>query len=397
MAGATESREQLLTGYSGRVMLLIVLGTAASFAGRNVFGPILPSVTADLGITDAQAGFALTIMWIAIAVMQYPGGRMADQLSYKTILVAGMSLLIVGFSLLTATASYLMFVAGLIVMGLGGGMFTPSSYAQLASLFEARRGQAFGIYAASIDIGGALSGVIAIGALAVATWRLSFVPVIAALALVVIAMHLLHRGNYSLDVGDVRLEVRGTVKQLLGDRFVALVLGGYVLHVLVFQGVLGFLPTFLQSAKSFPPTLASNAFIAFFLIAAVTRVGSGYFGDRLRYLTVGLVAAVIATLGLVVLYLSGSRPVTAAGLLLLAVGLTGYMPVINAVLMNRFPDTSMGGDYGAARSIFILLGSIGPTYIGLLGTEFDFNIAFLALAPLTVANALIVGFVLWRN
>jgi MFS family permease len=396
MAGATETRERLLTGYSGRVMLLIVFGTAAAFAGRNVFGPILLSVRTDLGITSAQAGFALTVMWVAIAVMQYPGGRMSDQLSYKTVLVAGMSLLAIGFAVLTATASYPMFVAGLIVMGLGGGMFTPSSYAQLASLFEARRGQAFGIYAAAIDIGGALSGAIAIGALAVASWRMSFVPVVAALALVVVAMHLLHRGSYSLEVGEVRLEVRDTVKQLLGDRFVAPVIAGYVLHIVVYQGVLGFLPTFLESAKSFSQTNASNAFIAFFLIAAVTRVGSGYLGDRFRHLAVGTVAALIATVGLLVLVVSGSRPVTAGGLVLLAVGMTGYMPVVNASLMDRFPDTSMGGDYGAARSVFILLGSVGPTYIGVLGTRFDFETAFLALAPLTVLNALVVGFVLWR-
>ncbi len=396
MAGATESREQLLTGYSGRVMVLIAFGTAISFAGRNVFGPILPSVTADLGITDAQAGFALTVMWISIALMQYPGGRMSDQLSYKTVLVGGMSLLVVGFALLTATTSYLTFVFGLIVMGLGGGMFTPSSYAQLASLFEARRGQAFGIYAASIDIGGAISGAIAIGALAVAGWRASFVPVVAGLALLVVFMHLLHRGNYSLDVTDVRLEVRGTAKQLLGDPFIRLLLVGYVLHLVVYQGVLGFLPTFLQSAKSFPPTLASNAFIAFFLLAAVTRIGSGYFGDRMRYLVVGLAAALIAVSGLVVLFLSPSRLVTALGLVLLAVGLTGYMPVINAAMMDHFPDTSMGGDYGAARSIFILLGSVGPSYIGVLGARFDFNIAFLALAPVMLINAGVVVWVLLR-
>ena len=52
-----------------------------------------------------------------------------------------------------------------------------------------------------------------------------------------------------------------------------------------------------------------------------------------------------------------SISLVAVGAALLAVGLTGYPPVMNAYLIDCFPDTSMGGDYGAARSVLILLGS----------------------------------------
>jgi len=401
MAGETSDRvsteERLLTGYSGRIMVLILLGTAAAFTGRFLVGPLLPSIIEDLGITASQAGFALTLMWIATALMQYPGGRMADHLTYKTVLVGGMSFLTVSFALLTVTRSYAVLVGALVVLGMGGGMFSPSTYAQLATLFERRRGQAFGLYTSSVDVGGSLSGLVTLGALAAATWRVAYAPVAVALGAVVVGMHFLHRGSYDFDLSSVDLRVRETVDQLWHDRVVRLVLLGYVLHSLVFQGVLGFLPTFLQTGKGFSSTVGAGAFTGFFLLAAVVRVVSGYLGDRIRYLTVATGAALSAVVGLVVMGLADTLPVVAAGIGLLSVGIAGYIPVVNALLMDRFPDASMGGDYGAARTVFTLLSSGGSTYVGVLAQRANYEVAFLGLVPFMFANTLIVGWLLYRN
>ncbi|MFC6614674.1 nitrate/nitrite transporter [Halopenitus salinus] len=379
------------------MLLLIVLGTTSAFVGRNIFGPLLPSIIEDLAITSAEAGTALSAMWVAIAVTQYPGGRLADQLSYKTVLIGAMTLLTAGFLTLLGTSTYAGFVVGLVVMGLGGGLFSPSSYAQLAALFEERRGQAFGVYTASIDIGSALSGAIAIGVLAVATWRVAFLPVAAALVCVIGGMHFLHRGRYELDVSEVTFEVRGTVRRILGEPRIRWIIVAYILMGLVFQGVLGFLPAFLQFAKGFSSTLANNFFVAFFVVGAAVRIVAGNLGDRFRHLTVAAGAAASGAVGLSVLYVAESTPLVALGAALLAAGITGYPPVLNAYLMDNFPDTSMGGDYGAARSILILFGSAGPVYIGYLAEGYGYNLAFLALFPFFLAGGLVVLWIRSRN
>lgn len=380
--------ERLLTGYSGRLLLLIALGTAAAFLGRNIFGPLLPAIIEDLAITSSQAGVALTVMWVAIALTQYPGGRMADQLSYKTILIAGMATIVAGFVLLIRSASYPGFVLGLAVMGLGGGLFTPASYAQLAALFRERRGQAFGIYTASIDVGSALAGGVAVVVLAMATWRLSFVPVAAVLGAVAIALHVLHRGSYAVSRPD--LEVRHTARRIFGNRRVRWALAAYVLSSAVFQGVLGFLPAFLQFAKGFSPTLAGNAFVGFFVVGMVTRLVAGHLGDRFGYVRVAAGALFVEAAGLALLLAAGSMPVTVAGIVVLAAGMTGFPPVTNAYVMDSFPDASMGGDYGAFRSLFILLGSVGPAYIGFLADRTDYVVAFLGLGPFVLGAFLVM-------
>lgn len=387
---STVEEERLLTGYSGRIVILALVGTIAAFVGRNIFGPLLPAIIEDLGITSSEAGVALTIMWVAIAITQYPGGRAADQLSYKTILVASLCLLTAGFGFLVVTSTYIGFIFSLIIMGLGAGAFTPSVYAQLAALFEERRGQAFGLYTSSIDIGSAGSGAVAIGALAVATWRMSFAPVAIAISIVIIAMHFVHRGEYVLNVLDVRLELRKTADRLLGDPAIRWALVSYFTLNFVFIGVLGFLPAYLQFSKGLSSTLANNVFIAFFILGAGVRVLSGYLGDRMRHLTVAAGSAIIGATGLLIMYAADSLIVLAFGTALLAAGLTGYPPVMNAYLMDRFEDTSMGGDFGASRTLLILLASVGTSYVGFLADEISYTIAFIALVPFFIVNALIV-------
>lgn len=398
---STDGEEAILRGYSGRLLQLILAGTLTTFVGRNIFGPLLPSIIDDLAVTSGEAGVALTVMWISIGATQYPGGLLAEQLSYKTVLVGSMAVLCAGFGVLIGTGTYLGFLLGLVVMGLGAGMFTPSSYAQIADLFEARRGQAFGLYTSSVDVGTALAGglatvVLGLSAWRVATytaeptWRVAFVPVVVVLATVALAMHVFHRGAYDLDVSGCTVDLRGTLARVLRDPHVRWCVVAYVMVSFVFQGVLGFLPAFLSTGKGFSTTFANNAFVGFFLVGAVARNVVGYLGDRFTHLGVAIASAVWGAIGLGVLYTSQSIGPVVAGLGILAVGVTGFSPVMNAYLMNYFPDASMGSDYGATRTLLIFLGSLGPTYIGFLAGTFRYELAFVALVPFFLASALIL-------
>ncbi len=142
--------------------------------------------------------------------------------------------------------------------------------------------------------------------------------------------------------------------------------------------------------KGFSSTFANNAFAGFFLIGALARNVVGYLGDRFTHLDVAIASAVFGTVGLVVLAASQSLVPVVAGLGVLAVGVTGFPPVMNAYLTNYFPNASMGSDYGVTRTLLIFLGSVGPTYIGFLAGTFTYNVAFIALAPFFTVSALIL-------
>lgn len=81
-------QERLLTGYSGRMVLLIALGWMAVLLGRQALPPLLPTIIKQLVISPARAGFALTLMMGLYALLQYPAGRLSDIIPRTTLLTA---------------------------------------------------------------------------------------------------------------------------------------------------------------------------------------------------------------------------------------------------------------------------------------------------------------------
>lgn len=67
-----------------------------------------------------------------------------------------------------------------------------------------------------------------------------------------------------------------------------------------------------------------------------------------------------------------------------------YPPVMQAFLMDAFPDGSMGGDLGATRTVYIGLGSLGPTYVGFVAGRASYVTAFSGLLACLVVSAVVV-------
>ncbi|MDR9431962.1 MAG: MFS transporter, partial [Natronomonas sp.] len=111
-----QSRESLIHGYSGRMFVTFTMITLFGSLGRLVLSPLLPTIIADLDITRAAAGVGLTVMWAFTAAAQFPGGRLSDRLSRKTMLVVGLSGNVLGFTLLALSDGYVGFVVALAVV-----------------------------------------------------------------------------------------------------------------------------------------------------------------------------------------------------------------------------------------------------------------------------------------
>jgi hypothetical protein len=60
--------------------------------------------------------------------------------------------------------------------------------------------------------------------------------------------------------------------------------------------------------------------------------------------------------------------------------------------MDTFPDGSMGGDLGATRTVYLGLGSLGPSYVGFVAGRVSYAAAFAGLLGcLLVSAAIVVG------
>jgi predicted MFS family arabinose efflux permease len=384
----TSDEEHLFRGYSGRLLLVVSLGWALLQAGRLSISPLLPAIETDLGIGSGAAGFAVTVVWGTYAVLQYPSGRLSDRLSRTTLLVAGLVLAAVGFLTLSAAPTYLAFLFGAVVIGVGVGLFPTPARGLVSDLFVVKRGRAFGLHTASGDVGGILAAGIGTVVIAVATWRAAFAPVAAALLLIALLLHVWSEEGYEL--ASVDLAVGDTFRRILGIPRLRWLLVAYALYAFTWQSATSFLPTYLQ-AKELSPVVANASLAVLFVVGAAVKPLAGGLGDHVpRGLLAPavLVVAAAALVGLVV----ASTPVVALGsVAVFAAGLLAYPPVMQAYLMDSFPGDSMGGDLGAMRSVYIGIGSLGATYVGVVGQYVDFDTAFVGLVGcLLVSSAVIV-------
>jgi MFS family permease len=102
-------------------------------------------------------------------------------------------------------------------------------------------------------------------------------------------------------------------------------------------------------------------------------------GDRFDKLLVGIGALVLAGVGLGSLLAVESLALVAGSIAVMAVGFRSFSPVALAYLMDAFPDDSMGGDLGAARTVWGFIASFGTTYVGLVAGRSSYTVAYLGL------------------
>lgn len=388
---ATTPRERLFRGYAGRLYLGMTIAWAALVLGRQILPPLLPAIMDDLAITPALAGAALTVLWALRALAQYPGGRLADRLSRKTVLVCGLGTLAVGFLLLSGATVYPLFLLGAAVVGLGAGAYSVTMRTTTADLFVAKRARAYGIQGAFNNLAGIAAGSGAVLILSIATWRGAFLPIALVLAVGAVGLHAWNRDAYVVE--RVSLEVAPTFRRLLTRVTVRRVIGAYVLWVFAWLGMIGFLPTFLQVEKGFSTANASAGFALVYVVGMVAGPLSGAVGDRFDKLLVGVGALVLAAAGLGALLLAESLVLVGASVAVLAVGFRSFSPVALAYLMDVFPDDSMGGDLGAARTVWGFIASFGTTYVGLVAGRSSYTVAYLGLIGCLLFSLALLGIV----
>lgn len=387
MSQTNDEEERLFRGYSGRLLLVISLGWALLQAGRLSLSPLLPAIEADLGISSSASGFAITVVWGAYAVLQYPSGRLSDRLSRTTLLVAGLSLGAVGFLVLSTAPTYIAFLFGAVIVGVGVGLYPTPARGMVSDLFVEKRGRAFGLHTGSGDVGGILAAVLGTVVLAVATWRGAFAPIAAALLLIALLLHLWSHEGYEL--AKVDLAIGDTFRRILGIPRLRWLLFAYALYAFTWQSATGFLPTYLR-AKELSPALANAGLAVLFVVGAVVKPLAGGLGDRVSRGLLAPGVLLVAAGSLAVVVLSATPIIALTGVAVFAAGLMAFPPVMQAYLMDSFPGDSMGGDLGAMRSVYIGVGSLGATYVGVVGQYVDYDTAFTGLVGCLLLSSVVI-------
>ncbi|MFB6201527.1 MAG: MFS transporter [Halorhabdus sp.] len=371
------------------LLLAVAAGWFLVLGMRFVLPALLPRISAEFDVSNAAAGFAVTVLWLTYAAMQFPTGLAVDRVGERALLVASAGLS--GVALLTywVAPTFALVVVATGLFGLGTGLYGPSRGTLLSRAFPDREGLAFGTVLSAGSVGAAALPLL--GAVVAATygWRAAMVMVVPLFGLVAVALWRTVPSRDGTDRDD--LDVRTALRRLIGafrDRRIALAAAGATLMLFGFQALTAFLVTYLHQIKGLSTGVASAILSGLFVVGALSQAGGGLVADRLGQARTLAAIAAISTLPLVVL------PTLDRAIALGVVGaLSGVRmsvgPISNAYIVGTLPDDVEGTAWGLIRTGFFAVGSLGSTVVGVLATAGYFDDAFYLLAGLTALGAVV--------
>jgi MFS family permease len=373
--------------YRGRALATLSFGTVALLAGQLVISPLLPRITDEFGINSGTAGAALTAMWACAALAMYPGGRLSDTLGRRPVLVVALLVASAGLGLAALAPNFPAFVLALALVGVGIGLYEPTSMATVADLFTTDRGRAYGVISASYNIGSGVAAGLAIGALWLGNWRSAFLPAAGGLLVVGWLLHRFLSAAYTPTW--VRLQPTESFRRVFVTTELRYLLVLFCFNMFLWQGSISFFPTLLQTDLNASPTVATLAFASIFGIGLIVSPIVGVLGDRVGHRRVGLLAPVVGLFGLGLLLGVPTTAGLVVGTALFAVGMVTFWPVMTADLIGVLADDTMGADYGLTRALFYGFGSLGPTYVGIVAERASFALAYAGLGACFLISAVL--------
>ena len=377
----------------GWVLILVAMGWVLSLGTRYVFPVLFPAIRADLDIGLSTLGVLYTLLWVAYAVGQFPGGIVADRFGDRNTLVASTAVTAVTVLAIGLAVNAFLLAVGMVLFGLATALYGPVRFTVLSGIYDEYEGTAIGITQAAGQLGNALLPVGANAVAAYLTWQAGLLCVLPLFAVVTVGLWLVvptRSAESSSAVDDLSTETLRYVLRHVTDRRPLALAGVLAITMFVLQGMSGFYPTYLADVKGLSSGDAALLYGLFFSSAVVVQPVAGSLGDLLSKRRTLLVGLGPLSLGLSLLpFASGRYQLTAVTVLLGSIFFV--TPVAIPMLMATLPADIEGTGLGLLRTGYFLFGATGTTVVGVLADRGSFDESFLVLTALLLVAVLLVA------
>jgi MFS family permease len=376
--------------YRNVVLVLCTLAFTATMVARLAISPVVPDITAEFAVSTGAVGLALSGMWAAYALSQFPSGVLADRFGERRIILTAIGITATACILLALSPTYGVFAVTVVALGAGAGLHYSVATSLLARHFE-RVGRAIGIHVT----GGPAAGLVAPFAAAVAAARYGWRAAMLLGALVAIPVFVLLWARIRETPParpDLPMRSRfeiSPVRELLARpqiRYTTLVAVG---GAFCWQATASFLPTFLIAHHGQTAATASVLFSAYFVVHGVSQPFLGSLSDRFGRDLTATVAFGIGVVGYAALVL-GSGFVVFGAIPLVGVAMSWGAP-IQSRFIDHLSDAERAAGFGLVRTVYMILGSLGSVVVGSLADIAGWAVAFGLLVALLVGEVLLVG------
>jgi len=347
-----------------------------TMVARLTLSPLVPDIIETFGVSKSATGIALTGMWAAYALFQFPGGTLADRIGERGTILFAIGATGAASVILAFAPSFLWLAIFAVVLGTGAGFYYTAGSAYLTRQFE-NTGRALGIH----EIGASAAGLIAPVAVAFLAvrfgWRAG--PILpAVLAFIVVGLIVLRLPSTPPATPDRKLREQldiGRLWALLSRpeiRFTAiLAVPGYF----TWQSFASFFPTFLVEYTGLSTPTASVIFGGVFAVTLAGTPTLGSLSDSIGRDLSLMIAFAVGSVGFVIFLLGDGWPMILLGTVLVGGGLS-FPGVLNSRFMDHLSSTERGTGFGLVRTIVLMISSLGSGVTGTLADGWGWPAAY---------------------
>lgn len=365
------------------ILALLFLGWSLGNLDRYIMNYAVVSITGDLQLDASSTGIILSAFFLGYAIMQIPGGWLADKFGAKRILL----LAVIMWSIFTGLTAIAWSLTAMIVIrflfGIGEGGFQPSSSKIIATIFpKEERGRAMSIMLTSGGIVSLIVPLLAAYLLGTIGWRMMFI-IIGAIGAIIALLYWkyiqLPKAETVEEAGTTSTKVN--FKELLKTPLMWNLIIAYFCIYAVNWGLVSWIPTYLQKNRGLD--LMSIGWAQ--TIPAITTIigvyGSGFIIDKLpRGMEKVLGSISCAAIGILLYLMFTAKTVTLfiGYQTVVSIFIAFVITLLPVIVLKKLPSSITGSAMGIANTGGQLAGFVTPMAIGFMVDAFNgsFDAAF---------------------
>lgn len=373
--------------YRRTVLALCAAALFVTVYGRLAISPVVPDVVETYDVTTGRVGVALTGMWIAYALTQYPSGVIADTFGDRPVIVVSVAGTGVAAALVLSAPGFLTFALGTFLLGGVAGLHYSVGTTLLDRIYD-DVGMAIGVHNSGATIAGVLTPVLVASVAVRFGWRAAVgTTVLVAVPVAVLVQRVVREPDPRYPDRRMRDGFEWDAVRSLLSRpdvlFTALIA---IIADFTWQTAASFLPAFFVEYHGLSGTVAGTLFAAYFVAQGVLQVGVGVATDRFGHDPTIAVCMVAGIAGISALVGGSGLAWMTVGVVLLGGGM-GFGPAVFPRFMELLSENERGYGFGAFRTFYMLFAASGPAIVGLLTDAYGWRVSF---GFLTVLLALVV-------
>lgn len=390
--------------YRIRMFLMILISYTCYYLVRKNFAVASPYLMTNYGFTKTQIGLISTGLAISYGLSKFVLGNLSDKSNVKKFINFGLfaSAIVSIFMGFSHTVTF--FLILMLLNGFFQAMGAPPCSIVLGKWFSQKeRGLKMGIWNTSHNIGGGLIPLIGIACLSIFGENnfqsIFYVP---AIICIIAAIFCYYIGSdtpasvglppieeYRNDYPEVDANVNATtlsskeimIKYVLKNKYVWYLALANIFVYLIRQGVVNWIPIYLQEDKGFSPDAANYAMCLFEYAAIPASILLGWLSDvlfkgkRAPLSILCMIGVIIAT---VAYWQTDNMTITMISVASIGCFIYGPQLLIGMNLIDVVPNFAVGSATGFSGLCGYLLGELmADLVLGVIADTFGWNGAFI--------------------